>query len=109
MVQNVDSYFNLGLHQLRCAPRLIIPFLISSALFSMIVWVLMIAFILISLHILGTIAPLIEVNQDTILEIIINEESGDTTKQQIEEIFNELSGPLQEYEYFVIIFAIILS
>jgi len=108
MVQNVDSYFNLGLHQLRCAPRLIIPFLISSALFSMIGWVLMIALILISLPILGTIAPLIEVNQDTILEIVINEESGDTTKQQIEELFNELSGPLQEYEYFIIILAIIL-
>lgn len=108
MVQNVDSYFNLGLHQLRCAPRLIIPFLISSAMFSMIGWVLMIALILISLPILGTIAPLIEVNQDTILEIVINEESGETTKQQIEELFNELSGPLQEYEYFIIIFAIIL-
>ena len=68
----------------------------------------MIAFILISLPILGTIAPVIEANQDTILEIVTSEEPDDTTKQQIEGLFNELSGPLQEYEYFITILTILL-
>lgn len=108
MVQNVSSYFNLGLHQLRCAPRLIIPFLISNALFSMILWGLIIVLILISLPIFGTIASVIEANHDTIVEIVRSDEIDDTTEKQIDELFNELSVSLQEYEYFIFIFLIIL-
>lgn len=33
MAREADSYFKSGLHQLRCAPRLVIPFLVSEALF----------------------------------------------------------------------------
>ena len=104
MTQDVSSYFKLGFHQLRCAPRLIIPFLISTALSSATGWVSIFAFTLISLPVLGEVAPILEKNQHLISEILIEERFVDHTDLQIQELVEELSTLIPEMMPFFVLF-----
>jgi hypothetical protein len=70
MTQDVDSYFKSGFRQIRSAPGLIIPSLISSALSSATMWVIILTVLVLSLPLLAEVAPIVEQKQDLISEII---------------------------------------
>jgi uncharacterized membrane protein SpoIIM required for sporulation len=108
MAQDVGSYFRSGFHQIRSAPGLIIPSLVSNALSSSVGWAIMLTFLLLSLPLLAEVAPIVERNQDLISEIIEEEHFEDDTDPQIEELVEELSCLVPEMIGLSIIFLIIL-
>lgn len=104
MAQDVSSYFKLGFHQMRCAPQLIIPFLISTALPPAMGWVIIFAFTLISLPVLGEVTPILEKNQHLISEILIEERFIDRTDPQMQAFVEELSTLIPEMIPLFILF-----
>lgn len=107
MATDVSSYFESGFHQLRCTPRLIIPFLMSNALFYAVVWVIIFSLALVSLPIIGEIAPIIEKKQNLISEILAEKHLGDSD-QQIQELVRELSSLIPKGIYLFILFLLAL-
>ncbi len=108
MAQDVDTYFKSGFHQLRCAPRLIIPFLISSAISYASVWAIMFIFVLVSLPVLGNVIPILEKNQELISEIITNKSAGNYADTRIQEMEKDFSGLFPEMIPYLIFFLVAL-
>jgi uncharacterized membrane protein SpoIIM required for sporulation len=108
MTQDVDSYFRSGFRQIRSAPGLIIPSLISSALSSAVGWAIMLTLLLLSLPLLAEVAPIVEQNRDLITKIIEEEHLEDDIDPKIEELVEEFSGLVPEMIGLFIIFVILL-
>ncbi len=108
MTQDVGSYFRSGFHQIRSAPGLIIPSLVSNALSSSVGWAIMLTVLLLSLPLLAEVAPIVERNQDLISEIIEEEHFEDDTDPQVEELVEELSCLVPEMIGLSIMFLILL-
>jgi len=108
MTQDVDSYFRSGFRQIRSAPGLIIPSLISSALSSAVVWTIILTVLVLSLPLLAEVAPILEQNQDLISEIIEEEHIGDDIDPQIEKLVEEFSGLVPVMIGLSIMFLILL-
>jgi len=112
MTQDVDSYFKSGFHQVRSAPGLIIPSLISSALSSAVGWAIILTILVLSLPLLAEVVPIVEQNQDLISEIFDKEHLEDDIDPQIgeliEELIEEFSGLVPEMIGLYIMFLIIL-
>ncbi len=107
-MQKVSSYFSTGLRQIRCAPRLIIPFLISNALFYSAFWTVIFTVALFSLPLMEKSVQVIEKNHDYISEVLRNESfAGNLTGPQMQALENEFSGMFPDMIYFFIIFLLI--
>ncbi len=91
MAQDVGSYFRSGFHQIRSAPVLIIPSLVSNALSAAVGWAIILTFLLLSLPLLAEVAPIMERNQDLISEIIEEENFEDDIDPKMEELVEELA------------------
>ena len=91
MAHGVESFFRSGINQLRCTPRLIIPFLISNALAYALIWTIILSFVFFSLPVLGKIVPVIEKNQDLISQIVTKQSIGINTDLQVQELQKEFS------------------
>ncbi len=108
VVHEVSSYFSLGLRQIRNAPRLIIPFLISQALFYAAFWTIIFTIALFSLPLMGKAVQVIEKNHDYFSEILRNESfAGNLTGPQMQMIEKEFSGMFPDMISFFIIFLLI--
>ena len=108
MTQDVDSYFKSAFHQIRSAPGLIIPSLISSALSSATMWAIILTVLVLSLPLLAEVAPIVEQNQDLISEIIGEEHLEDDIDPKIEELVEEFSGLVPVMIGLFIMFLIVL-
>lgn len=105
MEEDASSYFKLAFHQLRCAPRLIIPFLIAESLSYTMILTGIFFLVLFSLPVLGKIIPVLEGNQDLISKIMTEEGTSNITEiQGLEKAF---SGLIPEMLYLFIIFMLI--
>ncbi len=108
MAQDVGSYFRSGFHQIRSAPGLIIPSLISNTLSAAVGWAIILTFLLLSLPLLAEVATIVERNQDLISEIIEEEHFEDDIDPKMEELVEELSGLVPEMIGLSIMFLILL-
>ena len=108
MTQDVGSYFRSGFHQIRSAPGLIIPSLISGSLSSSVGWVIMLTFLILSLPLMAEVAPIAERNQDLISEIIEEENFEDDIDPKMEELVEEFSGLVPEMIGLSIMFLILV-
>jgi len=110
VAQDIGSYFKSGFHQLKFAPRLIIPFLISEALFYGLAWTIIFTFALFALPVLEKVLPIIEKNQDLLPEIMIENRVGNVanyTDPRIQELEREFSSLFPEMMYILIIFFVL--
>jgi len=111
VAQDAGSYFKSGYHQLKYAPGLIIPFLISEALFYALAWTIIFTFALFALPILEKVLPIIEKNQDLLSEIMMDNRVGNVvnyTDPRIQELEREFSSLFPEMAYILIVFFVLL-
>jgi len=108
MTQDVVSYFKSGFRQVRSAPGLIIPSLISSALSTAVMWAIILTVLVLSLPLLAEVVPILEQNQDLISEVIKGEHLEGDIDPRIDGVVEEFSGLVPEMVGLSIIFLIIL-
>nr|QNO47971.1 hypothetical protein KNONPEEI_00009 [Methanosarcinales archaeon ANME-2c ERB4]QNO48154.1 hypothetical protein GOJLPIDM_00010 [Methanosarcinales archaeon ANME-2c ERB4] len=108
MAQDVGSYFRSGFHQVKSAPGLIIPSLVSNTLSSTVGWAIILTFLLLSLPILAEVAPIVERNQDLISEIIEEENFEDDIDPKMEELVEEFTCMVPEMIGLSVLFLILL-
>ena len=108
MAQDVGSYFSSGFHQVKSAPGLIIPSLVSNALSATVGWAIILTFLLLSLPILAEVAPIVERNQDLISEILEEENFEDDIDPKMEELVEEFTCIVPEMMGLSLMFLILL-
>ncbi len=110
MVQEVSSYFSISIRQLRSAPRLVIPSLISQALFYAVSWTVIFTIALFSLPLMGKTVQVIEKNQGFFSDILRNETlAGNLTDPEMAMLEKEFSGMFPDMiGFFVILMGIFL-
>ena len=108
MTQDVGSYFSSGFHQVKSAPGLIIPSLVSNALSATVGWAIILTFLLLSLPLLAEVAPIVERNQDLISEILEEENFEDDIDPKMEELVEEFTCIVPEMMGLSLMFLILL-
>ena len=108
MAQDVGSYFSSGFHQVKSAPGLIIPSLVSNALSATVGWAIILTFLLLSLPLLAEVAPIVERNQDLISEILEEENFEDDIDPKMEELVEEFTCIVPEMMGLSLMFLILL-